>query len=203
MDEPAKHKYHHGDLRSALIAASEEILNERGVSGFSLREAARRAGVSPGAPAHHFGDARGLLTAIATLGYEGLDAALKAADESVPFDDRKARYVAQGLAYIGFAQAFPARFALMWRYEVLDCSNQDFMIAGASAYGRIYCLVTGIDFEGFMRNITPAGGPPDARVIGAWSLVHGYANLAGNQALGAEDTALRTEVLTRFAAILD
>jgi len=53
-----KSAYHHGDLRQQLVAATEEIILERGVDGFTLREAARRAGVSPAAPAHHFKDAR-------------------------------------------------------------------------------------------------------------------------------------------------
>ena len=61
----ARSRYHHGDLRAALIEAGAAILAERGIEGFSLRECARRAAVSPAAPAHHFGDSRGLLTAIA------------------------------------------------------------------------------------------------------------------------------------------
>ena len=64
--------YHHGALRQALIDATEALLAEKGADGFSLREVARRAGVSAAAPAHHFGDASGLLTAVATLGFEGL-----------------------------------------------------------------------------------------------------------------------------------
>ena len=72
--------YHHGALREALIDAAESILEERGVEGFSLREAARRAGVSPAAPGHHFGDARGLLTAVATRAFRDFGDALEAGD---------------------------------------------------------------------------------------------------------------------------
>ena len=61
--------YHHGDLREKLVAAAEAIILERGVDGFSLREAARRAGVSPAAPAHHFGDTQGLLSEVALRGF--------------------------------------------------------------------------------------------------------------------------------------
>ena len=64
--------YHHGDLRQAMIEAAEAVLAEKGVGGFTLRECARRAGVSPAAPAHHFGNLVGLLTAIATLGFDDL-----------------------------------------------------------------------------------------------------------------------------------
>ena len=72
--------YHHGALREALIEATESLLAERGAEGFSLREVARRAGVSPAAPAYHFGDAAGLLTAVASSGFEALTRALQAGD---------------------------------------------------------------------------------------------------------------------------
>src|SRR3974390_2682001 len=78
--------YHHGALRQSLIAATEAIILERGVDGFTLREAARRAGVSPAAPAHHFGDARGLLSEVATLGFKEFGEALRAADEKAGVD---------------------------------------------------------------------------------------------------------------------
>jgi AcrR family transcriptional regulator len=70
--------YHHGDLRAALIDAAKALIAERGVDGFSLRAAARRAGVSAAAPAHHFGDVRGLLTAVATGAFDACTAALVA-----------------------------------------------------------------------------------------------------------------------------
>ena len=59
----ARGGYHHGDLRQAMITAAEAVLAEKGLAGFTLRECARRAGVSPAAPAHHFGNLTGLLTA--------------------------------------------------------------------------------------------------------------------------------------------
>ncbi len=72
--------YHHGALRPALLKAAVEVLEERGLDGFSLRETARRAGVSPAAPAHHFTDTPGLLTAIATASFVSLAEAIEAAD---------------------------------------------------------------------------------------------------------------------------
>ena len=63
----SRENYHHGQLREALITAADEILHESGIEGFSLRKAAARAGVSPGAPAHHFKSVTGLLTAVAVL----------------------------------------------------------------------------------------------------------------------------------------
>src|SRR5690242_13949866 len=77
----APRNYHHGALRAALVAATEDLLLEEGVAGFTLRKAARRVGVSPSAPAHHFGDAAGLLSEVATLGFEEFALTLREADE--------------------------------------------------------------------------------------------------------------------------
>src|SRR5271165_4982256 len=95
---PQTPRYHHGALQDALIAATEAILAERGVEGFTLREAARRAGVSPAAPAHHFGDAKGLLSEVALLGFKEFGDALRRADEGAGSDPDRRLY-AQGLAY--------------------------------------------------------------------------------------------------------
>ena len=65
--------YHHGDLPNALRRAAVEVIEERGLGAFSLREVARRAGVSHTAPAHHFGDMRGLLTSVAIEGFDIID----------------------------------------------------------------------------------------------------------------------------------
>ena len=89
--------YHHGDLRHALIEATESLLAEKGPEGFSLREVARRAGVSAAAPAHHFGDASGLLTAVATVGFDGLAAALREGEARGGRDPRR-RLREQGVA---------------------------------------------------------------------------------------------------------
>ena len=69
--------YHHGDLRNALLDAADELLQEQGLQGFTLRACARRAGVSHMAPKHHFNDVRGLLRAVAERGFARLVALLK------------------------------------------------------------------------------------------------------------------------------
>ena len=106
--------YHHGALREALIEATESLLAERGPDGFSLREVARRAGVSPAAPAHHFGDAAGLLTAVATLGFAGLTEALERG-HALGGGDPRAALRGQGMEYVAFALRHPGRFRLMFR----------------------------------------------------------------------------------------
>ena len=115
----AQAPYHHGHLRQALIEATESLLAERGADGFSLREVARRAGVSPSAPAHHFGDAAGLLAEVCTLAFQQLADALRQGEADAG-SDPKARLVGQGLGYIDFAMREPARFRLMFRSGMLE-----------------------------------------------------------------------------------
>jgi AcrR family transcriptional regulator len=192
--QDSKSSYHHGDLRHALISAAEAILLERGVEGFSLREAARRAGVSPGAPAHHFGDARGLLTAVATLGFENLCDVLEAANAETAGHERRARIAAQGRAYVRFALAQPARFDLMWRRELLDQTDPAYAAAGMKAFQLLHEVVMGVPlaFECF-----DAMHPPDVdpRVIAAWSIVHGFAQLARQGSFDADTPGLLDGVL--------
>lgn len=189
---PAKSGYHHGDLRHALIEAAESILLERGVEGFSLREAARRAGVSPAAPAHHFGDARGLLTVIATLGFEGLSAALTQANEQTEGEGRLVRVRAQGRAYIHFAMARPARFDLMWRSERLDMSDPAHMTASFRAYQLLHEVVTGAPLA---PDCMEEHFATDPRVIAAWSMVHGFAALARRNTFDIDAPGLLDGVL--------
>src|SRR5215467_6476697 len=120
----ARRAYHHGDLRRQLIVAAEQIIRERGVDGFTLREAARRVGVSPAAPAHHFKDARGLLTEVAALGFRDFGDALEAADKKGGADPAE-RLRLQAAAYVRFALQHPARFQLMFRSDQLDAGNEE------------------------------------------------------------------------------
>jgi len=174
--KPRDGAYHHGSLRQALIAAATVLIEERGLDGFSLRETARRAGVSPSAPAHHFGDARGLLTAIATQGFEALAAALKTADAG---GSRADRIRAQGIAYVGFALAHRAHFDLMWRKALLDPDNPDYAAAGRRAF-----LVLDQRARGAEAGGTEDGGSEMSASISCWALVHGFARLAIDGAFG-------------------
>ena len=110
-------KYHHGDLRAALVRAADEIIAEAGIEGFSLRAAAARAGVSPGAPAHHFGSAKGLLTEVAALAFERSGQAIEEAGRS---GEPAADLRALGLAFVRFALENPGHFRLMFRNDLID-----------------------------------------------------------------------------------
>ncbi|KQP39342.1 TetR/AcrR family transcriptional regulator [Methylobacterium sp. Leaf106] len=179
--------YHHGDLRSALIRATTAILRERGIDGFSLREAARRAGVSPAAPQHHFGDARGLLTAVATEGFRMLGDALAAADSAAT--DRDGRIRAQGRAYIGFALDHPAEFDTMWRCARIDTGDAAYAAAAGRAFGLLKAAVAGTAFEDGGLPAVSHNTAPDPKAIACWSLVHGLARLALDGALGPAEVA--------------
>lgn len=169
-----RERYHHGDLQRALIAAAEAILIERGVEGFTLREAARRAGVSAAAPAHHFGSAAGLLTEVALLGFETLARFLREG-AAAGGADPAARLRGQGLGYVRFARAHPARFLLMFRKDRLNWEDGRLRAAGQAAFAELEDAVRAY------RGIA-AGGPLDraalATVLAAWSVVHGFAHLA-------------------------
>jgi AcrR family transcriptional regulator len=163
--------YHHGSLRDALLAAAHSLLLERGVEAFTLRECARRAGVSHAAPAHHFGDARGLLTAFATLGFERMaDRMERYLQAAGPEPEDRLRAVGQ--AYIDFALAHRAHFQLMFASGRLD--RDDAALQGAS----------GRSFEALQQSLLAVmharGLPLDTlprRLLLAWSAVHGYASL--------------------------
>jgi len=165
--------YHHGNLHTQLLAAAEQILSEKGVEGFTLREAARRAGVSPAAPAHHFKDATGLLTEVATLGFAELAQMLGDADAKAGPDPR-ARLAAQGRAYVAFALKYPARFQLMFRSARLDPTRGNFAVVADRAFMLLADAVRDL-------TRTPRGADlsPDAngKVLALWSVVHGYAHL--------------------------
>ena len=172
--KPARRAYHHGDLRRQLIAATERIIEEHGVDGFTLREAARRVGVSPAAPAHHFKDAKGLLTEVALLGFRDFSKALTAADERGGEDPARRLYE-QGKAYVRFALRYPARFQLMFRVDKHDRTNTEFLRVAEQSYGLL---------EDAIRAAT--GTPPKQQLdldgqgllVAIWSLVHGFAHLA-------------------------
>jgi AcrR family transcriptional regulator len=106
-------RYHHGNLRAALLACAESKLETSGAAGLSLRELARDVGVSHAAPRQHFADKQALLDALAINGLERLGTELDAAlgASSGPFDERLGAFAH---AYVGFATAHPALLALMF-----------------------------------------------------------------------------------------
>ncbi|MFF9865085.1 TetR/AcrR family transcriptional regulator [Streptomyces sp. NPDC013953] len=152
--------YHHGDLRRAVISAALDAIRSDGPASLSLRDLARRAGVSHAAPAHHFKDRAGLLTAIAGEGFDLLAATLGEAT-----DLRDA-----GVRYVRFAVDHPAHFQVMFQPDLHHPDDPELRRARGRAGDRLREAVTAV----------PAGGRgEDARLAGvaAWSLAHGFATL--------------------------
>jgi AcrR family transcriptional regulator len=110
--------YHHGDLRTAILDAAEEHLAERPIEMVSMRELARKAGVSPGAPYHHFKDRNGLVIALCQRGFSRLGELLTAKQEENGLDG-------QIEGYLQFSQANPALYQLMFSPEVTAGKNQE------------------------------------------------------------------------------
>lgn len=171
--------YHHGDLRAALIAATEVLLAERGVEGFTLREVARRAGVSPAAPLHHFGSAAGLLTEVSILGFEELTRCLREGTASGG-DDPAARLRGQGMGYVHFALTYPGRFHLMFRKDRL-VQDERLKVAGDAALSELERAVR--DYTGWGHK-KPLNRATQATLLAAWSSVHGFAHLALDEKFG-------------------
>jgi AcrR family transcriptional regulator len=178
--KPMRRTYHHGDLRRQLIAAAEQIIMERGVDGFTLREAARRVGVSPAAPAHHFKDAKGLLTEVALLGFRDFAEALAAADECGGQDPMRRLYE-QGTAYVRFALRYPARFQLMFRVDKHDHTNPEFVRVANQSYRLLEDAIRAATGTAADQQLSPDG---QGLLLAVWSIVHGFSHLALGGELG-------------------
>src|SRR5689334_6416379 len=108
--------YHHGALRDELIKACVALIEAEGIGAVSLRRVARAAGVSPGAPYHHFPDRSSLLAAIVVQGYELLEPRLRKAVDEAPTGARALGALVE--TYVDFARRHPAHLHLMLRGEL-------------------------------------------------------------------------------------
>lgn len=163
--------YHHGHLREALLRAAIQLIAEVGPAGFTLREVARRAGVSHNAPYRHFADREELLAAVASEGFRELDRAmLKAVQHQRTSVGRLKR---AGLAYVEFALRRPEHFTVMFDAAVSERKMPDSSQAAEQAFGTLLGLVKSCQDEGRLRP-----GDPYQFAFLAWSMVHGVAKLA-------------------------
>lgn len=123
--EPARANYHHGNLREALIEAAIQLVEEVGPENVSVREAAKRAGVSPGAPFRHFPNKTALMTAVAEQAMALFRAEVVRAVESVATDDPLARFEAVGTAYLHWAIHNPTHFQIISTRSLIDWSSSE------------------------------------------------------------------------------
>jgi AcrR family transcriptional regulator len=132
----SKDSYHHGDLRHALVQAALALVAQKSVAELSLREVARRAGVTYAAPYHHFADKSALLAAVACEGFEGLTADLEqAAARSTTL---RTELLAMAEAYVAFAIGNPSHYRVMFLPEATASSESDALrVAGDRAFGTL------------------------------------------------------------------
>lgn len=198
---PKKDGYHHGDLRNALVEKALRLVSERGPEGFSLREAARELGVSPGAAYRHFADKAALLAALAEDGHGRLADAMERALARLPGSpgakaQAVARFLAIGAAYVEFAVDHPAHFRVMFG----PCHDAEASPCSA-ATGRDAFQILVDELDGLVRaGAAKAEARAGAEVV-AWASVHGLAALQIDGALELP-SAERAEAVRAVVRIL-
>jgi AcrR family transcriptional regulator len=164
--------YHHGSLPEALMDGVAKAVSEHGVSGVSLRDVARQAGVSHSAPAHHFGSKAGMLTAFAARGYDLLAESVIAEVVGAEAADGAAELEAIGRGYVAFAIGHPAEFEVMFSPEAIEIDDPRLHAASENAYALLTSTIMRCANEGRLH-----GRSPEVVAVAAWSMVHGLSTL--------------------------
>jgi AcrR family transcriptional regulator len=190
-----RQRYHHGNLREALVEAALALVEERGSPEFTLREVARRVGVTHAAPQRHFEDRAALVAAVAEEGFHGLRAHVERMARLANARDPAARLHALGVAYVQFAVQNPAHFRVMFTAELADKSRHPSLQAASRAMHDflVRCIEDG-QREGFFVR-----GDPLELAFAAWSLVHGLAVLlVDGRGMGRRPADLIEPVVARL-----
>jgi AcrR family transcriptional regulator len=183
-------RYHHGDLRRALLDAALELVKEHGPSGITLREAARRAGVTHAAPYRHFADKEALLAALAEEGFRRLRAEVEAA---IAEAGGLSRSEAIGVSYVRFARKNPSQFRVMFGSEVGDKRRYpSLMQADQAVFDLLSQAIRAAQEAGEL----PAGNPARMGLV-SWSMLHGVASLVVDGQL--ERAGVRDDAIEDFA----
>jgi AcrR family transcriptional regulator len=191
VPETERPRYHHGFLHQALLAAAEAELAENGLEAFSLRRVAKRAGVSHAAPAHHFGDVGGLLTALAAEGFRQFVKAMEERQALAP-PDPQAQIAAAGLGYIAFAKRRTELFRLIFTSDRPDFDSPDLATEATRAYEHLKGLVA-----------AAAGRADEIDIAAVWAMAHGLADLMSSDrllALSSLDDDAREAAFLRILA---
>jgi AcrR family transcriptional regulator len=185
----ADRRYHHGDLRAALLAQAEATLRVSGVDGLSLRELAREVGVSHGAPRRHFDDKAALLEALVAEGFHRLGSELAAAAEP---DGRTFDVVLKDVAviYVRFAADNPALVDLMSGSRYLADASDALVRARDLSFAPVRSLVEAAQSTGDLA-------PGDVRRIGTlmFATLHGLATMANNKMIDPLDDQLISDAV--------
>jgi AcrR family transcriptional regulator len=202
MSEAAGRKgYHHGRLREAMLEAAVALIEEVGPYAVSVREVARRAGVSPGAPFRHFPTRTALLTAVAEEAMRRFQAEIAAALLQVAGADARTRLTAVGRAYLAWAVRNPTHFKVISNRDLIDYAHSSTLM-GINAQTQAL-------LEGLYREAAAAGqlrgDDLEAQVLASRALVYGLARMAADGHLppagvGGDETAALDAALELFVA---
>ena len=175
--------YHHGDMRSVLLDVADRLLDEDEAGTFSLREVARRAGVSAPAAYRHFRDKEALLAALAGKGFDDFAMALKEA-----IGGAASPLAAMGQTYVRFAVARPGRFRLMYGRAIADRSKYPELEAARRA---------SVDAMRSAIAVSPqALADPAVASLKLWCMVHGLSQLILDGMLAGHDVDALARAVT-------
>jgi AcrR family transcriptional regulator len=167
-----KIRYHHGDLKNALIQAGADILSSEGAAALSLRKVAQKAGVSHAAPYAHFADKLALIAAISTEGYRRLYQAISSAAERHE-GDPAAQLVEGAWAYVKFSLDDTAQFKVTMSGVVeKEDDYPAYVEMSQKSFALLLKIVEACQARGILRP-----GPNDVVAVSVWSLVHGLVSL--------------------------
>ena len=189
--------YHHGALRDALLQAAERVLEREGLAGLTLRAVAREAGVSHAAPTHHFGDLTGLVSELAAIGFRQFNMAMGSA--CAPGAPQMQRMQARVRAYVGYAQAHPGMYGLMFRTERLDYSRPSLHEAAEASFAGLASAIGASRQEQISDDALTLDQA--AAIARAWSLVHGFTMLVLDGRL--KDVLRRSPAGTSVESLLE
>ncbi len=161
----------HTSLRDRLIDAAEQEIAEQGLSKASLRAIARRCGVSHQASAHHFADRAGLLTALATRGFQQLEQTLRDAVAVAP-RERGAPVAAIGAAYVRFAEEHATVFDVMYQSALLHEDEEIFLVSKWHVWETLRTEVESAQSRGWAAQV-----PSGTLALACWSYTHGLATI--------------------------
>jgi AcrR family transcriptional regulator len=181
-----KQAYHHNDLRNALIEEAIKVLRESGIGGLTLRELARRLGVTHAAPYAHFADKQQLLIGVADVGFGLLADELVSAQQG--HSDPAEAFVAMGVAYVRFAQSNPDLYRLMFVEADLPEEECEMSEEGERAFQILVKAIARLE--------SPLPVPSEELAVAAWAMVHGVAMLEIDSRMKTKTSKSSVELLT-------
>ena len=180
--------------RDRLILTARDYLDHHGLEGIGLREIARRAGLSHGAPLRHFPTLGALLAAVAAAGFRDLYTEVDRATAEIPAGRPRDRLAASAFGYVTFARSNPGVFGLMFRSDLCDTTNVDYITAGGVAFGQLVALVGAAQAAGYHADAVTT---ELAGVL--WATMHGLASLHLHGALAPTTGQTNLDVLIRLS----